>query len=81
LAIVRDQEKSTGKKEDVKYGKVWKRNEKQEEHVNEDHVPEIILMGFAVVRYHDESIGKEEEVRIPKEDDDESADKEEYYSA
>jgi hypothetical protein len=30
------------------------------------------------VRDHDESIGKEEEVRIQKEGDDESANKEEY---
>jgi hypothetical protein len=31
--------------------------------VNEDKVPEIILIGFAVVQYHDESTGKEEEVQ------------------
>jgi hypothetical protein len=47
--------------------------------VNEDQVPEILLTGFAVVRDHDESIGKEEEVRNTKEDDDESADEEEDY--
>jgi hypothetical protein len=61
--------------------KVWRRNEKQEEQVNEDQVPEIVLTGFAVVRDHDESTGKEEEVRIQKEDDDESTDEEEDYSA
>jgi hypothetical protein len=80
LEIVRDQDKSIGKKEDVRYRKVWRRNEKQEEHVNEDQVPKIVLTGFVVVRDHDESTGKEEEVRIQKEDDDESADEEEYYS-
>jgi hypothetical protein len=80
LEIVRDQDKSTGKKEDVRYMKVWRRNEKQEEQVNEDQVPEIVLTGFAVVRDHDESIGKEEEVKIQKEDDDESTDEEEDYS-
>jgi hypothetical protein len=31
LEIVQDQDKSTGKKEDVRYRKVWRRNEKQEE--------------------------------------------------
>jgi hypothetical protein len=83
LAIVRDQDKSTGKKEDVRYSKVWRRNEKQEEHVNEDHVPEIVLTGFAVVQDHDESTGKEEEVRIKKEDEKEdvSTDEDGYYSA
>ena len=58
--------------------KVWRRNEKQEEHVNEDHVPNIVLTRFVVVQDHDESIGKEEVVRIQKEDDDESIDEEEY---
>jgi hypothetical protein len=81
LAIVRDQEKSTGKKEDVRYKKVWRRNEKQEEQVNEDQVPKIVLIGFVVVRDHDESTGKEEEVKIQKEDDDEFTDEEEDYSA
>jgi hypothetical protein len=28
--------------------KVWRRNEKQEEHMNKEQVPEIV--GFAVVR-------------------------------
>jgi hypothetical protein len=32
--IVRDENKSTGKKKDVRYRKVWRINEKQEEHVN-----------------------------------------------
>jgi hypothetical protein len=48
LIIVQDHEKSIGKKEVVRYRKVWRRNEKQEEHVNEDQVPEIILTSFAV---------------------------------
>jgi hypothetical protein len=29
LVIVRDQEKSIGKKEDVRYKKIWRRNEKK----------------------------------------------------
>jgi hypothetical protein len=33
LEIVQDEDKSTGKKKDVRYRRVWKRNEKQEEHV------------------------------------------------
>jgi hypothetical protein len=32
--------------------------------VNENQLPEIILSGFAVVQDHDESIGKEEDVII-----------------
>jgi hypothetical protein len=43
LAIVRDHNKSIGKKEDIRYRKVWRRNGKQEEQVNEEHVLEIIL--------------------------------------
>jgi hypothetical protein len=46
LEIVRDEDKSIEKKEDVRYMKVWRRNEKQEEHVNKEQVPEIT--GFAV---------------------------------
>jgi hypothetical protein len=49
VEIVQDRDKSTGKKEDVRYKKIWRRNEKQEEWVNEDQVPEIVLTGFAVV--------------------------------
>jgi hypothetical protein len=58
LEIVRDQEKSTGKKEDVRYRKVWRRNEKQEELVNKDQVPEITEL--AVVRERkEEQVNKE----------------------
>jgi hypothetical protein len=46
LEIVRDEEKSIKKKEDVKYRKVLRRNEKQEEQVNKEQVSEIT--GFAV---------------------------------
>jgi hypothetical protein len=63
LEIVRDQEKSTGKKEDVRYMKVWRRNEKQEEQVNKDQVPEII--GFAVMRERkEEQVNKEQAQEI-----------------
>jgi hypothetical protein len=56
---------------DVRYMKVWRRNEKQEEKVNENQVPEIILTRFAAVQDHDESTGKEEDVRIQEEDEEE----------
>jgi len=39
--------------------------------VNEDQVPKIIVTGFVVVRDNDEFIGKEEEARIQKEDEEE----------
>jgi len=48
LEIEQDQEKSTGKKKNVKYRKVWRRNEKQEEHVNKEQVPNIV--GFTLVQ-------------------------------
>jgi hypothetical protein len=33
---------------DIRYKKFWRRKERQEEHMDEEHVPKII--GFAVVR-------------------------------
>ena len=58
MTIVRDQEKATGKREDVRYRKVWRRNEKQEEQVNKEQVPKII--GFAIMREtKEEKVNKE----------------------
>ena len=45
--------KSTEKKKDVKYRKVWKINERKEGQVNKEHVQEIVLLGIVV---KDESI-------------------------
>jgi hypothetical protein len=58
---------------DVRYRKVWIRNEKQEEKMNENQVPEIVLTRFATTQDHDESIGKEEDVRIQEEDEEEDS--------
>jgi hypothetical protein len=59
LEIVRDEDKSTEKKKDVRYRKVWRRNEKQEEQVNKDQVPEIT--GFAVAQERkEEQVNKEQ---------------------
>jgi hypothetical protein len=44
--------------------KVWRRNKKQEEKVNEDQVPEIVLTIYIVKQDHNEIIGQEEDVRI-----------------
>jgi hypothetical protein len=49
---------------DVRYKKVWIRNEKQEEKVNENQVPNIVLTIFSATQDHDESIGREEGVRM-----------------
>jgi hypothetical protein len=56
LAIAQGKERSTGKKEDVKYKKIWRRSVKQEEQVNKGQVPEIT--GFVVA--HEE---KERQVK------------------
>jgi hypothetical protein len=56
---------------DVIYMKVWIRNKKQEEHVNENQVLEIILTRFAATKDHDESTFKEEDVRIQEENEEE----------
>jgi hypothetical protein len=48
LEIVQYHEKNTGKNEDVRYKKVWRRSEKKEQ-VKENQVLNIILTGFAVV--------------------------------
>jgi hypothetical protein len=49
---------------DVRYMKVWRRNEKQEEKVNKEHVPEIILIVFTIVQDHNEFTVQEEDVKI-----------------
>jgi hypothetical protein len=54
---------------DVRYMKVWRRNEKQEEQVNEDQVPEIVLTIFTTVQDHNEFTGQEEDDRIQEEDE------------
>jgi hypothetical protein len=51
---------------DVRYKEVWRRKEKQEEKVNEEQVPEIVLTGFATTQDHDESTGQEEYFIIRK---------------
>jgi hypothetical protein len=56
---------------DDRYKKAWKRSEKQEEQVNEEHVQGIVLTGFAAAQDHDEFTGKEESVRIQEEDEEE----------
>jgi hypothetical protein len=48
LAIKQDEEKSTEKKKDVRYIKVWKINERKEGHVNKEQVQDIILLGIVV---------------------------------
>jgi hypothetical protein len=48
LEIVQDKDKSTGKKEDAKYRKIWRRNEKQEEQVNKEQTQDIVLSGIVV---------------------------------
>jgi hypothetical protein len=48
LVIVQDEDKSTRKKEVVRYKKVWRRNTKPKEQVNKEYVPKIV--GFAVVQ-------------------------------
>jgi hypothetical protein len=76
IEITRDEDKSTKKKEDVRYIKVWKRNERKEGHVNKEQVQEIVLSGIVV---QDESTDRKKEVRVQKdveptnEDDDDSA--------
>jgi hypothetical protein len=61
LEIVQDEDKSTRKKEDVRHRKVWRRNEKPEEQVNKEQVPEIT--GFAVVRERKEEQENKEHVQ------------------
>jgi hypothetical protein len=39
-----------------------RRNEKQEEQVNENQVPEIVLTRLVATQNHDESRGKEKDV-------------------
>jgi hypothetical protein len=53
----------------VRYRKVWRINEKQEEQVNEDQVPEIVLTIFIVVKCHNELARQEGDDRIQEEDE------------
>jgi hypothetical protein len=46
------------------YMKFWRRNEKQEEQVNENQVLEIVLTRFAAAQSYDEYAGKEEDFTI-----------------
>jgi hypothetical protein len=58
LEIVRDEDKSTDKKDDVRYQKVWRINEKQVERLNKEQVTKII--GFVVVQERkEEQVNKE----------------------
>jgi hypothetical protein len=75
FAVVQDQDKSTSKKEDVTCRKVLRKNENQEEKVNENQVLEIVLTICATTQNHDESRGKEKDVIFQEEDE------KEYYSA
>jgi hypothetical protein len=85
LTIKRDEEKSTEKKKDVIYRKVWKITERNEGHVNKEHVQEIVILGIVV---KDESTDRKKEVVAQRdnestnEDDDESTNEEddEYTS-
>jgi hypothetical protein len=43
LVINRDEDKSTNKKEDVRYIKDWKRKKIKEGHVNKEKVQDIVL--------------------------------------
>jgi len=70
LAIAQGKDRSTGKKEDVKYRKIWRRSVKQEEQVNKGHVPEIT--GFVVAheeKERDQSIDRKAVVRVQKDDE------------
>jgi hypothetical protein len=75
LEIKRDEEKSTEKKKDVRYTKVWKIIERKEGRVNKEEVKEIVLSGI-VVKYESTDIKKEIRARrdneSTNEDDDES---------
>ncbi len=57
MAIAQGKDRSTGKKEDVKYRKIWRRSVKQEEQVNKGQVPEIT--GFVVTHEEKERQVKE----------------------
>jgi hypothetical protein len=53
----------------VRYRNVWRRNEKQEEHVNEYQVLEIVLTIFTTTKDHNEFASQEEDDRIQEEDE------------
>ena len=57
MATAQGKERSTGKREDVKYRKIWRRSVKQEEQVNKGHVPEFT--GFVVAHKEKERQDKD----------------------
>jgi hypothetical protein len=63
LEIIRDEDKYTEKKEDVRYRKVWRINERKEGQVNKEQVQEIVLSGIIE---KDQSIGRKGEVKVQK---------------
>jgi hypothetical protein len=77
FALKRDEEKSTEKKKDVIYRKVWKINERKEGKVNKEMVQEIVLTGIVV---KDESIDKNKEFRARRDDESTNEDDDEYTS-
>ena len=64
------------KKEDVRYRKVWKRNERKEGRVNKEQVQEIVL-SIILVKY--ESTNRKKEVIVKR--DDESTDEDDDDSS
>jgi hypothetical protein len=77
LEIKQDEEKSTEKKKDVIYRKVWKINERKEGQVNKEHVQDIVLSGIVV---KDESIDRKKKVRSQRDDESTNEDDDEYTS-
>jgi hypothetical protein len=66
LEITRNKDKYTKKKEDVRYRKVWKRNERKEGQKNKEQVQEIVLSGIVV---QDEFTDTKKEVRVQRDVD------------
>jgi hypothetical protein len=66
LTIKQDEENSTEKKKDVRYGKVWKITERKEGQVNKEQVQEIVL---SVIVVKDESTYRKKEVRAQRDNE------------
>jgi hypothetical protein len=77
LAIKRDEFNSTEKTKDVRYIKVWEKNERKEGRVNKEQVQEIVLSGIVV---KDESTNRKKEVRSQRDDQSTNEDDDEYTS-
>jgi hypothetical protein len=75
LAIKRDEEKSTEKKKDIRYIKVWKITERKEGHVNKELVQEIVLSGIVV---KNESTNRKKKVRAQRDNESTNEDDDEY---